>query len=1151
MKNIKTRKKTADKRRRTSVKKARRGAKPSPLLPILCRPGAELSLPLYLIGWVLRSLVLFCGVFGLTLFVGDGIGIYGDGGSGSIPALALASLILTVLCSASAWNSRTRLLVPLGGTVFGIAVLAALSSNPFALIYDGVRCLINTALMHMVELGYTAFGEYTVGSAAYCAADTLVTDVGCAVLAAVIAVILAFSLLRKVHTVFAVILSVVVIVPVFMYNLTRGNAGVSLVLIFILGEIALLLYEKKFSNYEARRIERKEKKTAKKKAKREKRLAEKAKKAALKRAAAKAYAISLELTGEKKEARLARSSVYTLDKKKKAAARKAEKDRLKDIRKKEKSEKRAAAKAKSAERKAEKLARRREKKEFAALPKEAKARRAAERKAEKKVKADAEREKRRERNSAESLVRKTLSASGYAGGTAVILAACAVWLPFATVSGNFLTIDFINDPVSVAREYVTAYLRGDDIDLNNMGNVAELTPRTLTYDSPEYKEIQMLAVETERADPVYLRGWIGMSFDRDTGTWASGTSEEVVEYRKLFGKSFTPDMLKTEFLGYMFPTSVNITDKNPALRFSNYGFDVRQIHIRRINGESLIIYAPPTVNSDLGILGYDSLESNAAKYSPYFDSIYSSRFFKSDVDYSTVSFTSKLNGANISAGLTGSIEYFKLFLKYTEICDDAVRVLNAQKSEELRKYDTGRGTVNISMTDLSDLDRLFLEECKRYGYPERVGDSLLARYIAMSPEERKAETEQLLKFTETEEDYREWAYLHYSSPVYSATVTQLAEKLLDDAGYTRNTRVSGSTPIYENKHGATVNQHDVVMTVIDHLSEGYTYTLEPTPYTGETEMTVLDSFLSETKNGYCSHFATAATALLREYGYSVRYCEGYLVNDFARNYSEGAPAKYKGFALDSNAHAWIEVYYPMIGWVAYETVPDYMEQMYKPIEAEEGDGGEIADPTLPEPEVPEEEPTPEPEPEVPDEVEEEIPDKVEVPDEEEVEEEPTDPLYILAIVAICAFAAALLFVIAKLIIRRIIKKAENAVADRHRHIITAMDTELLRSGKLDTMPIAKEFDDTVLRLLRLLGYPPNTGEQYSSYAARLENDFGGITSYSVSQIFELIGKVEFGHGLTPEEMYVLADFTDRLTVSAYAGLSVFEKIKYRYIKRII
>ena len=82
MKNIFNKKKGHTKKlqkKRSVTKKAKRSEKERPLLPILCRPGAEMSSPLYLVGWALRSLVLFCGIFGLTLFVGDGFGIYGDG----------------------------------------------------------------------------------------------------------------------------------------------------------------------------------------------------------------------------------------------------------------------------------------------------------------------------------------------------------------------------------------------------------------------------------------------------------------------------------------------------------------------------------------------------------------------------------------------------------------------------------------------------------------------------------------------------------------------------------------------------------------------------------------------------------------------------------------------------------------------------------------------------------------------------------------------------------------------------------------------------------------------------------------------------------------------------------------------------------------
>lgn len=1152
MKNIFNKKKGQAKKlqkKRTAVKKAKRPEKERPLIPILCRPGAEMSSPLYFVGWILRSLVLFCGIFGLTLFVGDGFGIYGDGRPGSIPVLALVSLVLTLICSAAAWNKRTMIIVPLCGAALGVGVLFMFSGNPFGLLWDGIRCVVNNALLHMADIGYTSFANYLIGSQSYGGSDTLVMGVGCAVLASVIAVILAVSLLRKVHTFSAVLLSVVIILPVFMYNLTEGNAGVSLVLIFIFSELALLLYERKFSNHEALKLEKKEKKAAKKKAKKEKKQQKKDRKAELDRAASRAFAIALELTDDKKEARRAKSAVYQLEKDKKKAEKKAAKAAKKAERKKARADKKAAKKASKADKKAAKKLLAKERAEFKKLPKEEQTRRLGLKKEEKKKKSDAAKEKRRQRNEAETATRKTLSASGYASGTAILIAALAVWLPFSAITGNFITIDFINDPVSVMREYVTAYLRGDDIDLNNMGDIAELTPRTLTYDSPKYKQIQMLAVETERPDPVYLRGWIGMRFDTAEGKWTSGTTDDVVEYRSEFGKTFTPDILKTYFLGNMFPTSVSLKETNPILRFSDYGFDVRQVHLRRINGESLIVYVPPTLNSDLGILGYDSLEKNDARYSAYFDAIYSSRFFKSDVNYSAVSFMSKLNDPDVAAGISGSADYYDLFVRYINIYEEARKVLEAQNNEDMRDYDTGRGTVRISMTNYSDIDRLFLEECERLGYPDLTGDSLLAKYMAMSEDERKKEKEEIDHFLETEEAYREWAYLKYSSSAYSDVVTSVSEEILADAGYKRNTKLRDVIPVYEDLRGNKVNQHDVVMTVMNYLKENYTYTLEPTPYSGEAEMTVLDSFLTETKNGYCTHFATAAAMILREYGYSVRYCEGYLVNDFALNYADNAPAKYKGYALDENAHAWVEVYYPRYGWVAYETVPAFMDQMYKPIEITEGNGGEIVDPTPDIPLAPEEPVDPAPEnPPVTEEPDKEpdIP-----PVTEEPEEEPFDPMLILIIVGIVVASYAVIYIIAKIFIKKVVKKAENIVAERHKNIITAMDTELLKTGTVDTLPMAREFDDTIFRVFGLLGYSPKTGEQYSDYAERLEVDFGGMTDYSIEQIFDLVAKVEFGGGLTPEEMYILADFTDRLTVSAYAGLSQFERIKYRYFKRII
>jgi len=1135
-------------------KKRLRAESKRPIIPTICRPGDEMSSPLYLIGWALRSLVLFWGVFGLMLFAGDGFGIYGKGCDGSVSALFIVSVALTVICSAAAWNSRLRIIMPIVGAGIGIGVLFTFTMNPFLLIWDGIRCVLNTAMLRVADLGYTSFADHLLGNDSYICSD-VVLDVGCAVFATAIAIILSFSLLRKVHALPAVIVSVLFIAPVFIYNITKANAGVSMVLCFTFGEICLLFYEKKFSGYEAKKAAKKEAKAARKAAKKAAKRAVAEKRASLARAAQRAYAISLELNGDKSEARAAKRAVYSLDKKRKAAEKKAAKKAVKDAAAAKKAEKKAAKRAADAARKAEKKAAVAKKKRVKALPKEERARIAAE---EKKTRVDARRardeeirERHRLRAIKETSARKTLSASGYAGGTAILLALLSVWLPFSVITGDFITIKFIDEPISVAREYITAYLKGDDIDLNNLGDVDELTPRTLSFESPIYQDIQIFSVESENDDPVYLRGWIGMDFDYETGTWTSADSDLVIAYRNKFGKSFTPNNLKTRFLGYLFPSVVDIDreETNPYLKFSRFGFAMRQIHLRRINGESLIIYTPPYVNAELGILGYGSMEKNSAKYSAYFDGIFSSRFFKHETKYSTVSYTTVLNDPDIANGLTSLAKYYDLFVDYADMVDnDARDYLKAMDGDGPFTYDPMRefvGEAVIYRNDLTDLNRLFEEECKALGISLPTGqESLLLRYMNMTDEEK----ESVLGYEKTEKKYREWALENYGGSIGSATVKEVAEDILRIAGFTRTDNKDASKtflPVYKDKAGNVVDEHTVIMSVVSYLCDNYEYTLTPTVYEG-TDKTVLDAFLTETKDGYCVHFATAAAALLREMGYSVRYAEGYIVTDFIKSYAENAPATYQQYALDSNAHSWVEVYHPYVGWVSYETVPIYNELAYTPPTSENPNPGRPDDPIVPTPPVDE--------PIEPDNPPEDEPDEPDVPPvgEDPLEEEETgDPMLILLIVAISVGSAVILFTVTRIVVKFIMKRAEAVVSDRHRHIVVGMDTELLRTGKIDTLPIAREYDDTIFRIFDLLGYAPVTGEQYSEYAARLEIDFGGMTDYSLGQIFDLVAKVEFGSGLTPEEMYVLADFTDRLTVSAYAGLSRFEKIRYRYLKRII
>ena len=115
-----------------------------------------------------------------------------------------------------------------------------------------------------------------------------------------------------------------------------------------------------------------------------------------------------------------------------------------------------------------------------------------------------------------------------------------------------------------------------------------------------------------------------------------------------------------------------------------------------------------------------------------------------------------------------------------------------------------------------------------------------------------------------------------------------------------------------------INTSSMDNTIIDVMSllvgsNEYKYTLSPgkTP-DGED---FVEYFLSKNKKGYCRHFASSAVLLLRASGIPARYAEGFKFNT-AKLTNIGSIEM-----LDSDAHAWVEVYYSGTGWKALDFTP--------------------------------------------------------------------------------------------------------------------------------------------------------------------------------------------------------------------------------------
>ena len=112
------------------------------------------------------------------------------------------------------------------------------------------------------------------------------------------------------------------------------------------------------------------------------------------------------------------------------------------------------------------------------------------------------------------------------------------------------------------------------------------------------------------------------------------------------------------------------------------------------------------------------------------------------------------------------------------------------------------------------------------------------------------------------------------------------------------------------------------MAIMEYVRQSATYSLEtkrmPGNYTDFAKW-----FLETSETGYCVHFATAATVLLKAAGIPARYVTGYLAE-----VEQGQTT----VVLAENAHAWTEFWLPGFGWAMLEVTPPAVPE--EPTEAE-------------------------------------------------------------------------------------------------------------------------------------------------------------------------------------------------------------------------
>ncbi|SDO66032.1 Transglutaminase-like superfamily protein [Paenibacillus sp. yr247] len=105
-----------------------------------------------------------------------------------------------------------------------------------------------------------------------------------------------------------------------------------------------------------------------------------------------------------------------------------------------------------------------------------------------------------------------------------------------------------------------------------------------------------------------------------------------------------------------------------------------------------------------------------------------------------------------------------------------------------------------------------------------------------------------------------------------------------------------------------------------YLSHTYTYSLEKPTYPSRNEDFV-SHFLFVDRAGYCDHFSTSMVVMLRSIGVPARWVKGFAPGTLQA--SSGSDQLQEVMVRNQDAHSWVEVYFPSMGWVPFEPTPGF------------------------------------------------------------------------------------------------------------------------------------------------------------------------------------------------------------------------------------
>jgi transglutaminase-like putative cysteine protease len=154
-------------------------------------------------------------------------------------------------------------------------------------------------------------------------------------------------------------------------------------------------------------------------------------------------------------------------------------------------------------------------------------------------------------------------------------------------------------------------------------------------------------------------------------------------------------------------------------------------------------------------------------------------------------------------------------------------------------------------------------------------------------------------------------------------VQTIGQQVLADSPYQRLYQLATSI--------AKTSQSPIDYTnkVLTRVQQGAEYNESPPP-----SAYPLASFLFDTKAGYCQQFSGTMALMLRMGGVPARVASGFSPGSYNRDRKEYV-------VRDTDAHSWVEAYFPKIGWVTFDPTPSAAPAASQQGDVSSGSGGAL------------------------------------------------------------------------------------------------------------------------------------------------------------------------------------------------------------------